>query len=448
MNKSWLIPTLLFPVTLTIVPAAAAQTLPDGPLTVASSASGDAVGCRDFFAIKSAEIVDGRLQLRAENHGFPVAWDLAVKGGGFSAWKRLQMIATLMPLPQDASAQIKGKFTGFGLEGRVLGILSGRGYSECLVKFTLARAGSVQAEAINTGETPLVPKSDIANRPGAVKTGAPAREQVLEQIREQVREKAREKASQVAAVEPTATPAPAGKIKSDRMAIEKPTGADIPDGEVSPFRIGQIYEAFAQIFDGSDHMQIPLPACAWHVVGVKETRSSSGVSTLATVYLVQTVDKRLVSVVIIGYPVINRSLGWRVPPWCERGRKHHFEGKAMYAGTQVDCWGVAHAEMTKADEKTRQVRWSGTRNRWGSKFRPTPSPPDTTGQITVGNFGLATMLIRRWRALVPRSTPITAAATTTLTGSATIPGRRRSSSTLRSGQRRGRRQLTWDLRAN
>ena len=332
MNKSWLIPTLLFPVTLAIAPAATAQTLPDGPLKVTSSASGDAVGCRDYFAIKSAEIVDGRLQLRAENHGEPVAWDLAVKGGGFSAWKRLQMIGVLMTLPQDASAQIKGKFTGAGLEGSVLGILSARGYSECLVKFTMARAGSVQAEAINTGGNPPDPKSDIANRPGAVKTGAPAREQVLEQIREQVRErvreKAREKASQVAAVEPTATPAPAVKIKSDRMAIERPPGADIPDGEVSPFRIGQIYEAFAQIFDGSDHMQIPLPAGAWHVIGVRERKSLSGGSTFATVYLLQTADKRLVSVVIIGYPVVNRSRGWRVPSWCTRERKHHFEGKA------------------------------------------------------------------------------------------------------------------------
>ena len=343
MNRSWLIPTLLFPATLAIMPAATAQTVPDGPLTVASSASGDAVGCRDFFDIKSAEIVGGRLQLRAENHGEPVAWDLTVKGGGFSAWKRLQMIATLKPLPQDGTARIKGKFTGFGLEGSVLGILSNRGYSECLVKFTLARAGSDLAEAINAGEYPLVPKSDTANRPRAAKTGAPAREKVREKVRKQ--------ASRVAAVEPAAPPAPVGKFKSDTTAIEKPPGADIPDGEVSPFRIGQIYEAFAQIFDGSDHMQIPLPAGAWHVIGVKERKSLSGGSTFATVYLLQTVDKRLVSVVIIGYPVINRSLGWRVPSWCERGRKHHFEGKAMHAGTQIDCWGVSHAEMTKGDEK-------------------------------------------------------------------------------------------------
>ncbi len=350
MNKSWLIPTLLFPVTLAVAPAATAQTVPDGPLTVTSSASGDAVGCGDFFAIKSAEIVGGRLQLRAENHGDPVAWDLAVKGGGVSAWKRLQMIATLRPLPQDASARIKGKFTGFGLEGSVLGILSNRGYSECLVKFTMARAGSDQAETINAGANPLVPKSDIANRPGTVKTGAPAREQVLEQIREQVRERARKKASQVAAVEPAATLELVGKIKSDTVAIVKPPGADIPDGKVSPFRIGQIYEAFAQIFDGSDHMQIPLPAGVWHVIGVKEAGSTSGISTLATVYLLQTADKRMVSVAIIGYPVVNRSQGWRVPSWCTRGRKHHFEGRAMHAGTQIDCWGVAHAEMTKAKE--------------------------------------------------------------------------------------------------
>ena len=336
MNKSWLIPTLLFPVTLAVVPAATAQTVPDGPLTVASLASGDGYDCRGYFAFKSAEIVGGRLQLRAENHGEPVAWDLALKGGGFSAWKRLQMIGTLLPTPQDQSAQIKGKITDTGLEGRVEGSMTGRGTSHCLVKFAMAPAGSDQAEAIKAGENPQDPKLDTAHHPGAVITKAPARE----------------RESRVAAVEPTATPAPAGKIKSDTMTIEKPPGADIPDGEVSPFRIGQTYEAFAPIFDGSDHMQIPLPAGAWQVFGVKETESRSGSSTLATVYLLQTIDKRLVSVVIIGYPVINRSPGWRVPPWCARGRKHHFEGKAMYAGTQIDCWGVAHAEMTKTNEES------------------------------------------------------------------------------------------------
>lgn len=336
MNKSWLIPALLFPATLAIAPAATAQTVPDGPLTVASSASGDGFDCRGFFAFKSAEIVDGRLQLRAENHGFPVAWDLAVNGGGFSAWKRLQMIATLKPLPQDASARIKGKVTDTVLEGSVLGTLANRGYSECLVEFTMAPAGSDHAKAIIAGKNPLDPKSYIAKKPGTVLTGAPAREQ----------------ASQVAAVEPAAPPAPASKIKTDTMTIEKPPEADIPDGEVSPFRIGQIYEAFAQIFDGSDHMQIPLPAGAWQVIGVKETKSRTGSSTYVSVYLVQTVDERLVSVVIIGYAAINRIQGVRVPSWCERGRKHHFEGKAMYAGTQIDCWGVAHAEMTKADEKS------------------------------------------------------------------------------------------------
>ena len=329
MNKSWLIPMLLFPATLATVPGATAQTMPDGPLAVASSASGDGFDCRDYFAIRSAEIVGGRLQLRAENHGEPVAWDLALKGGGFSAWKRLPMIGATRPDPRDATTQIKGKVTDTGLEGWVLGTMAGRASDQCLVKFTMARAGSEQAKAINARVNPLDSKSDTA------KTGAPVREQE----------------SQMALVEPAATPAPAGKIKTDTMTIEKPPGADIPDGEVSPFRIGQIYEAFAQIFDGSDHMQIPLPAGAWHVIGVKETRSSSGVTTLATVYLVQTADKRLVSVVIISYPVVNRSRGWRVPPWCESGRKHHFEGKAMYAGTQTDCWGVAHAEMTKADEK-------------------------------------------------------------------------------------------------
>ena len=314
MNKSWLIPTLLIPVTLAVVPAATAQTMPDGPLTVASSASGDGFDCRDYFAIKSAEIVGGRLQLRAKNHGEPVAWDLALKGGGFSAWKRLPMIGILRPDPRDATTRIKGRVTDTGLEGWVLGTMDGRASDQCLVKFTMAPEGSDQ--------------------PGAVKTGAPAREQE----------------SRVAAVEPAATPAPARKIKSDTMTIEKTPGADIPDGDVSPFRIGQTYEAFAPIFDGSDHMQIPLPVGAWQVFGVKETASPSGGSTYATVYLLQTVDKRPVSVVIIGYAVINRFSGWRVPTWCTRGRKHHFEGKAMYAGTQIDCWGVAHAEMTKAKE--------------------------------------------------------------------------------------------------
>lgn len=334
MNKSWLIPTLLFPVTLAIVPAATAQTLPDGPLTVASLASGDGYDCRGYLAFKSAEIVGGRLQLRAENHGEPVAWDLALKGGRFSAWKRLQMIVTLFPTPLDGSARITGRVTDTGLEGRVEGGVSGRAIEQCLVKFTMAPAGSEQAKAINAGEKPLEPKRDFANQPGAAVTGAPAREQE----------------SQVAAVEPTATPVPAGKIKSDTMTIEKPPGADIPDGEVSPFRIGQTYEAFAPIFDGSDYMQIPLPAGAWQVFGVKESQSRTGVSTFATVYLLQIVGKRPVSVLIVGYPVINRSSGWNVPSWCTRGRKHHFEGKAMYAGTQIDCWGVAHAEMTKAKE--------------------------------------------------------------------------------------------------
>ncbi len=336
MNKSWLIPTLLFPVTLAVMPAAAAQTVPDGPLTVASLVSGDGYDCRGYFVLKSAEIVGGRLQLRAENHGEAVAWDLALKGGRFSAWKRLQMIGTLRPIPVDESARITGKVTDTGLEGRVEGSLSGRGNDQCLVKFTMAPAGSEQATAINAGEKPLDPKLDIASQLGAVITAAPAREQK----------------SQVAAVEPAATPAPAGNIKSDTMTIEKPPGADIPDGEVSPFRIGQTYEAFAPIFDGSDYMQIPLPAGAWQVFGVKETQSQTGVSTFATVYLLQTVDKHPVSVLIVGYPVINRSRGWRVPSWCTRGRKHHFEGKAMYAGTQIDCWGVAHAEMTKAKEES------------------------------------------------------------------------------------------------
>ena len=304
MNKSWLIPTLLFPAALAIAPAATAQTLPDGPLTVASSASGDGFDCRDYFAIKSAEIVGGRLQLRAENHGEPVAWDLALKGGGFSVWKRLPMIGATRPDPRDATTQIKGRVTDTGLEGSVLGTMATPASDQCLVKFTLAR------------------------------------------------EQAREQASQVAAVKPAATPAPAGKIKTDTMTIEKPPGADIPDGEESPFRIGQTYEAIAPIFDGSDQMQIPLPAGAWQVIGVKERKSPTGGSTFATVYLVRTADKRLVSVVIIGYPVINRFRGWRVPSWCERGRKHHFEGKAMYAGTQIDCWGVSHAEMTKGDEKS------------------------------------------------------------------------------------------------
>lgn len=144
-------------------------------------------------------------------------------------------------------------------------------------------------------------------------------------------------------------PAPEETVAATSPATTTPPAAknvEVPDGKDTSFRIGQTYEKLLPLNSAGSVMQVPLPPGKWTILAVDEKAPVRNGTRMAALYLFNNVGEVTVGAAVVAFPFKNAYSGWLVPRWCRNTITHHFEGKALFDGTQTDCWGVSHAEMT------------------------------------------------------------------------------------------------------
>ena len=109
----------------------------------------------------------------------------------------------------------------------------------------------------------------------------------------------------------------------------------------SQFKVGQTYRNFIELQKDGKKMQVPLTEGEWIVAGVKESLSSPEKSKLVKTYLFKVRDNFVAELMIITFPYVNYSSGWKAPKNCEEApnKANYYENISLYPN-DLDCWHV------------------------------------------------------------------------------------------------------------
>lgn len=141
---------IAIPLALLMSPVHAAGPLDGEWVGKSSEEAGDGDHCKGIFEIERAVVADGVLTLSAKNYGRSVEIKEKFENGEIDGWHGLT-IKSVQHVEWDEQAKFKISADGNLLKGYFSVEHSGRGYASCGGNITLARKGSVEAEAMQTG---------------------------------------------------------------------------------------------------------------------------------------------------------------------------------------------------------------------------------------------------------------------------------------------------------